>query len=149
MSKTKSKVPKNSVDGALRAVKALQMRRDGMTYLEIATNLGVHESTACRDIHKQLKRLNKRNLEEAKYLQDLELERLDGLLHALKGGVAKGDPKSVEVARKLSESRRKMLGLDKPQKIELTDVRDLEARAHAGDKEAAAELQAIAAKGGA
>jgi hypothetical protein len=58
---------------------------------------------------------------EREHDRALELARLDRLLLALKGAIDKGDVGAITEGRRLSESRRKLLGLDAPVKVAPTD----------------------------
>jgi hypothetical protein len=54
----------------------------------------------------------------------LEAERLDALSAALAPAIAKGDPRSIEAAVRISERRAKLLGLDAPNTHRITGAAD-------------------------
>ena len=96
---------------------ALEMRVEGLTYRDIAATLGVSVSTAHEAVKRGLEELSALSLEKAEELRAVELERLEAQHTAL--WPRRGDEKVADVLRKLSESRRKLLGIDGPHRIKL------------------------------
>jgi hypothetical protein len=89
-------------------------------------------TTAYYDVQAALQEVIELRNTRAEEYREMELDRLDGLLHALQRKIRRGDAFAIEVARKLSESRRKLLGLDAPMKVAPTNP--------AGDKPFASAL---------
>lgn len=112
---------------AARRAQAITLRKAGATYRAIAATLTVDVRTAYEDVQAELMQLRELTEQEARDYRNLELERIDGLLLSLSSLITrpqgmpaslwKADAYAVDVARKLSESRRKLLGLDAPTKV--------------------------------
>jgi hypothetical protein len=108
------------VVAAERRVKAARLRAEGKTYREIGVLLSVSHVQALRDVRAGLKALHGDLKKQAATLVRLEWERLELPLAGLLAAVQAGDPAAVETWRRLSESRRKLVGLDAPDKAELS-----------------------------
>jgi len=120
-----------------RRVKALDLRKSGAPYRAIAAQLNISEKTAHQDVQRALRTLAELELASADELRTMELLRLDKLtleaariLSATHPYVAGGrvlhgltddGPKLQAIDRllRISESRRKLLGLDAPQAIDV------------------------------
>ena len=68
---------------AERRVLALELRKAGASYREVARQLGVDVHTAHADVGAELAALRETAVAEATELRALELERLDGMTSAL------------------------------------------------------------------
>ena len=99
---------------------AVNMRKEGHGYREIGERLGVNVKTAYGYVQSALMELKEQTEMDVETIRDLELERLDALLNKAWGGVKTGDVSSIMTALKILERRAKMLGLDAPDKQELT-----------------------------
>lgn len=99
-------------------LKALLMRQEGFTYLEIGKKLGMTDMGAYKCIMRVLNRIAKTTSEEAEKVKQIELRRLDGMLTKLKRRIDKGDPMAIQTALRIQERRAKYLALDSPQKLE-------------------------------
>ena len=99
---------------------ALDLRKAGFTYQEIADRLKVVVSTAHKDVTSELKRLAKETLESADEVRQLELGRLDMLLKGLEPMARVGKSDAVNAYLKVMERRAKLLGLDAPVRQEHT-----------------------------
>ena len=99
---------------AERRVLALDLRKTGASYREIARHLGVDVHTAHADVGAELAALRETAAAEATELRALELERLDGMTSGLWPQVQKGSPPAVTAAVRVSERRSRLLGLDEP-----------------------------------
>jgi hypothetical protein len=107
------------IAAAERARQALELRKAGAQYADIATTLGYADASgAYRAVSRALAKLT---AEPAAELRELELLRLDRMLQAIWEQVIRGSHGAVDRALRISESRRKLLGLDAPQKIAPTD----------------------------
>lgn len=97
---------------------ALGMRRAGLTYDEIARNLGYSHASAAR---KAVQRGLKRTLQDdADATRQLEADRLDRLQAGVWTAAAGGDVQALDRVLKIMDRRAKLLGLDVPAKHELT-----------------------------
>lgn len=106
----------NSIEG--RRAFAIEMRKAGYSYHDIAQRMQVTISTAYGYIQEALLELREKTEMDAQSVRDLELERCDRMLQGLWPKAKKGDPASVAAAIRVLERRSKMLGLDAPAKSE-------------------------------
>lgn len=127
------------INAAERRHQALELRKQGQSYRAIAAALTVSVATAHADIQQALGELAELEHESAAEYRTMELERLDTLAveawrvlsvtHPLVSGgkvlngYADDGPKLGAIDRllRISESRRKLLGLDAPTKTALTN----------------------------
>lgn len=100
-----------------RQVKALELRRSGMSYHEIAAALGIGKSQAQRYVQAGLASAREQVAAEASDLRAEEVSRLDGMLRGLWPDARKGHLGAVEKVLKIMERRAKLLGLDAPTRI--------------------------------
>lgn len=100
-----------------RAAQALELRKQGWQFPEIAEALGVSTPCAFKYVNQYLEQLRKQAKSSAEELRDLELHRMDDMQNALWEKVLKGDRDSIQSVIKISERRSKLLGLDKPLKV--------------------------------
>jgi hypothetical protein len=104
------------IEVAEREAKALDLRKAGLTYDQIGAQLGgISRSRAAHIVRRALDRLVQEPGEE---LVKLEVERLDMLWRALLPKALAGSPRHAEVAVRVLESKRKLLGVDAPTKTE-------------------------------
>ena len=115
------KTDQNRINAAERRGQALERRKMGMSYRAIGDALGVSEKTAHQDVQAALASLAELEQASADEYRALELMRLDTALLALAPKLKYGDPQVVNAWVKVSESRRKLLGLDAPTKIAATN----------------------------
>lgn len=113
------------IRAAENAAKALDMRIAGHGFRAIATALGVSLGSAHAYVSKALAELREVTAEKAEELREIELQRLDHLIQlaTARMGADCSDAdlaKLMNTVRGLSESRRKLTGLDAPVKIETT-----------------------------
>ena len=95
---------------------ALEMRKAGATYDDIARALGYSQPAVA---HKAVKTALKFSLRDvAEDVRDIELHRLDQALLAIWPGVRSGDLKSIDRFLRIMERRARFLGLDVPTKVE-------------------------------
>jgi len=104
-------------DMAERRVKAFELRKAGSSYRQIGRALGVSGQTAHEDVQAVLAELAAQRIESAAAYVAIELERLDMAQLALYPHLKTGDPQTIHAWVKVSESRRKLLGLDAQQPI--------------------------------
>jgi len=99
---------------ALRRLRALELRRAGCSYRQIASQLGVDLHTAHSDVMAEVLELRNETKHEAQDLRDIELARCDELTFALWPTAQAGDAKAVSAVMRISERRARLLGLDAP-----------------------------------
>lgn len=136
------------IGAADRRQRALELRKAGASYRAIGATLGVSEAQAHRDVQDALARLAELELTSAAELRALEMARLDDLAltaarilaathplvsggKVLSGFTSEGKPigltddgpklAAIRELRLISESRRKLLGLDAPAKVAPTN----------------------------
>jgi hypothetical protein len=114
------------IEAKERALKALELRKKGVRYEQIAQQLGYsNRGNAHKAVMKELKLLAKECLEEAAQVRDLELQRLDDLFLAAWKAIADGSESAIDRALRVSESRRKLMGLDAAQKVDVNGIAEL------------------------
>lgn len=98
-------------------IKALELRRAGVTYPEIGQQLGINPGTAHRYVFAALARTQQ---EPADEVRKIEVDRLDRMQRAYWPGVLRGDEKAGQLMLRIQERRAKLLGLDAPVKHDVT-----------------------------
>ena len=94
---------------AERRKQALELRRAGLTYDEIAATVGyTNKSAACKAVKAAIADITR---ESAQELLSLELERLDDMQAGLYKGARSGDPAAVDRVLKIIDQRARFLGL--------------------------------------
>jgi hypothetical protein len=99
---------------------ALELRRAGLGYEAIGAQLGLKKSQAHRLVQAGLAECRAQVNANADELRSEELSRLDGMLQGLWPRARKGEAAAVDRVLKIGERRAKLLGLDAPEKRELT-----------------------------
>jgi hypothetical protein len=94
----------------------LNDRVKGMTYRALGEKYGMSEAGAHGIVKKHAERTIKPAAEE---VVQVEIERLERLLLALSDKIDRGDVRAIETAIKLSESLRKLQGVDAAVKSEM------------------------------
>lgn len=102
---------------AERRGQALDLRKAGASYRQIASQLGVSLKTAYQDVQTELGALDALNKDKAERLRDLDAARLDSLQLALAPGIRASDPRAVMACVRILERRARLFGLDAPQKL--------------------------------
>lgn len=113
-SSTKSSI--DPVSKIERAIKALDLRKAGKSYVDIGKALGISATKAFGIIRSELHNLNDRKSSTAEEILRLEIERCYELIQSL--WPRKSEPRTAEVILKTIERISKFYGLDKPLKIE-------------------------------
>jgi hypothetical protein len=99
-----------------KEIRVLELRRVGLTWSRIAEEVGYADHTGA---YAAYKRAIKRTMQQpADELRDQEVDRLDRLQVAVWPSAMKGDTRAILTIIRLMERRAKLLGLDKPIKIE-------------------------------
>jgi hypothetical protein len=120
----KSRRARSSASSIARAERDrdwIDLRRKGLLESEIASRYDMRQQTVSKAILKYVRNLPALAADD---LRRLEAERLDALSAAVAPAIAKGDPRSIEAAVRISERRAKLLGLDKPTTHRITGVAD-------------------------
>lgn len=113
------KNPKEDVLRADKISKACAMRRAGHSYEEIAKGLGLQGRTsAWRYVQAGIDMIVKEPVEA---VYKMELARTDALHKAYWDRALAGDHKAFLNIMRVMERRAALLGLDKPQKVAMTD----------------------------
>lgn len=115
-----------------RQVKALELRRMGKGYAEIAAALGIGLASAHRYVKSGLAEAKAQIEGSAAELKAEELSRLDAMLAAIWPDARKGGGAAIDRVLRIMERRSKLLGLDAPSR-----------HAHGGDADAPAMLHAM------
>lgn len=105
---------------ALRQQKAYNLRVSGYSYRKIGKELDMSYQQALNDVRAVLKMVQRETFEIAEQHITLELSRLDAVLYAMSARMSEGDTGAASVFLKACESRRKLLGLDAVNRLELT-----------------------------
>lgn len=121
----------------MRREQALELRADGLSYRDIGKALDVSHEQARRDVQTAMVTATEELKRRAQHLLAIEYERLEAPVEGLMPRVTEGDPQAIAVWIRLSESRRKLLGLDAPTRA------DIAVLAH-GEEPTDDELLAIA-----
>lgn len=106
------------IEAAEKRTRALQLRKAGATFDQIAQQVGFEgRGQACRAVQQELADLPK---EDAAELRDLELARLDSLLTAMWPKAIGGNGWAVDRVLRIMERRARLAGLDQPEQIAIT-----------------------------
>jgi len=101
------------IETQIRKAEALRLRRSGKQYDEIAEQLQVSPSTACRYVNDALSEIAEKCADRAGNVRQMELRRLDAVFCKMFELAEKGSPKAAAVCAKIIAQRCKLLGLDK------------------------------------
>lgn len=100
--------------------KIIALARAGHTYRDIARALGTHFDVVAKVITGYHNELREQGNEDAKKALAASLARIDHALTKLWPDIDKGDSKAIETMIKLEARRARMLGLDAPEKSDVT-----------------------------
>lgn len=102
---------------SVRRLKALELRKEGKSYQEIANVLNSSFAQVYTDIGTVLrKEIEKRTKTQLNQVVQLEIERLDALFEKAWKEIKNGNVVAIDKALKIMERRAKYLGLDAPAK---------------------------------
>lgn len=102
-----------------RQLLALELRKQGLTYRQIATRLECDHTTIYNDIHRELKRLADESKDSTSELRQLKLEQIDLAIKGLMPFVMAGSPAHTMAFTKCIAEQAKLQGLYEPEKQEL------------------------------
>lgn len=112
------------LSAAQSQVKALRLRQKGYSYRQISEALGIVPSAVYRMVSTALAEIRAECKEEATELREIEIAKLDAAekeaWKRMKGASDADSAKLLNTIKAISESRRKLTGLDAPVKIEQT-----------------------------
>lgn len=119
-----SMTSQKSIEAVDRARRALELRKAGVGFEQIAQQLEYKDASGA---YRAVKRALDRTIHEpADELRALELARLDKMLMSHWGAIQKGHVRSTEIGLKIMERRASYLGLDAPKdstfNLNLTDA---------------------------
>ena len=113
----------DAVNALERQLKALELRKAGVGYDEIAKALGFKwKSGAFAAVKRALKEVKREPCQE---LIVLEAERLDKMQTALWAKAIRGDYGAVDRILRIMERRAELLGLDAPEKQEVSGTLEI------------------------
>lgn len=101
----------------------LRMRRAGADYAAIGRHFGISPPSVWEKVTKALRDMPK---DEATELRTLEVAKLDFAETRLQDAVKVGDVTAINTLVRISESRRRLLGLDMPEQHEVKISREEE-----------------------
>lgn len=106
------KTKPETIEAKEKAVRALEARKEGKTFAQIADEVGYNSPQAAHDAVKRA--LDAMIREPAEDVRRLELERLDAMwgLHYLNAQA--GDVQALAACMRIMERRAKLLGIDAP-----------------------------------
>jgi hypothetical protein len=119
----------SEIDARKREAKVFELRIQGYTFEQIASEVGYQGTSGAWQAYRRAREsMIFESVEEAR---QLELLRLDEMMFALWDRAIGGDLPSASCVLKIMDRRAKLLGLDKPEKIEVNkwdfDGADLDA----------------------
>jgi len=116
MARGESKTSPRRIEAAAKHVEALQLRKAGATYQQIADTLGYSVAGAEKAVKSALADMKH---EPAQELIILERARLDALLMGIWAQAVKGNQGAIDRALRIMERRAKLLGLDMPVQMQV------------------------------
>jgi hypothetical protein len=99
-------------EAAARRLRSFDLHVAGASYRAIGKELGISEAQAHRDVQATLATLAKLEHDTAEVYRTVELARLDVAQLSLASKVRTGNVEAINAWVRVSESRRKLLGLD-------------------------------------
>ena len=124
-----------------RRIQALDLRLAGASYRQIGDTLGVSHVQAIRDVATMIKEYA---TEPADQVRKAEAARLDKLMLAHWPQAIKGDVRATTMVLQIMDRRARLLGLNAPQKIDITNwIRTMAEREGLDPDAAVRDAQAI------
>lgn len=118
-----------------RNERAIELRRQGKTYLEIGRELGISRMRAHQIITAEMTKRREKFQDKADSLIQMQLDRLELLWNRLQGRIDMGEPRACEVGIAILRRQAELMGLDQPIKVhnthELIELSDDELRQEA------------------
>jgi hypothetical protein len=117
------------IDARKREARVFELRIQGFTFEQIASEVGYQGASGAWQAYKRVKESH--IFESVDEARQLELMRLDEMMSAIWDRAIGGDLPAASCVLKIMDRRAKLLGLDKPEKIEVNkwdfDGTDLDA----------------------
>jgi len=110
--------------GIEREIACLRLRKAGLSYRAIAAELNISPSGAYKAVTRALRKLNEKSAEATAEVRALEVQRLDDLLENL--WPYRHKPAYVDRILRVMERRARLLGLDAPERREITGGMEIE-----------------------
>lgn len=109
---------------AMRETRAVEMRKAGATYDQIADALDCTRSTAYRTVMRALARNQSEEVEEFRMIEGARLDRLQ---MAVWNRAVSGSESAINTVLRIMDRRARLFGLDAPSKVDVrTDALDSE-----------------------
>lgn len=127
---SQSRFDPNNLDAGDKGRRALELRRDGKTWHQIADELEYADASGAYRAAKRL--LDRTEFEAVEEYRAIEADRLDdahriqreALEHVVLTGKLEAVPPAVNALVKISDRRSKLLGLDAPTRVAVTGTED-------------------------
>ena len=117
------------IEARKRDVRVFEMRIQGFTFEQIASEVGYQGASGAWQAYRRVKETH--IFESVEEARQLELMRLDELISVLWDRALGGDLSAIACILKIMDRRAKLLGLDKPERIDVNkwdfDGADLDA----------------------
>jgi predicted transcriptional regulator len=104
-----------------RKQNAFKLRCQGYSVMDIAAELGYSPSVVSMDLKAAVNEYRGITAADAETCRQFELQRLDTMLKALQVKIEEGDVPAICAGLKIVERRCKMLGIDSPTEVQLTE----------------------------
>lgn len=132
--------------GRVKAQRTLDLRAAGATFQQIADALGYSDRSAARKaFHRALDAEVAIGAEQRETLRQQQQYRLEQMLRAVWPNALRGDVKAQERVLRILERQARLLGLDAPVNLRVSDGLDAEIEAMLEEMQRLAEQQAAAA----
>lgn len=103
-----------------KAYAAMELRKAGRTYEEIATELNCSIAGAWKSVNRYLVERREQIAESANEVREIELQRLEAATLLAMEHIRAGDLSGIDRLLRVQERRAKLLGLDAPTVIQAT-----------------------------
>ena len=114
------KLSARKIESAQRQQKAIDLRLAGATFEKIGDALGVSRQAAHKMVGRAVSQMAEDNADAIERVRAIEVARLDRLLLGVWQPARSGDLRAVDRALKIMERRARLLGLDRPQGLEIS-----------------------------
>lgn len=108
-----SRASARKIRGAERRRRALELRKQGLSYAEIGRELGITAAAARFSIRKALEDLHEEIRQESRELIALQIARLEELYARLNPRIQEGDVDAIRVAVHIVVNIARLLGADR------------------------------------
>ena len=140
MATARRKPPRKAASRAVRRKTILDLRVEGLTLAQIGERLGISKQAVHQQVQAELAEVSAERRVTAGLIVDEQIERVRFVLRSLAPKVTKGDPKAATAFLRAMEREAKLLGLDAPEKHQVSGTLTTDPTARHG------HLGAIAAR---